>query len=44
MKTGKAVGVDELSVEMVKANELMGFKWLTTLFNVCFSTGEIPAE
>ena len=44
MKTGKAVGVDELSVEMVKANELVGIKWLARLFNVCFTTGEIPAE
>ena len=44
MKTGKAVGVDELSVEMVKANELVGVKWLKRLFNVCFTTGEIPAE
>ena len=30
IKTGKAV--DELSVEMVKANELMGIKWLNRLF------------
>ena len=44
MKNGKAVGVDELSVEMVKANELVGIKWLTRLFNVCCTTGEIPAE
>ena len=44
MKTGKAVGVDELSVEMVKANKLVGIKWLKRLFNVCFTTGEIPAE
>ena len=44
MKTGKAVGVDKPSVEMVKANELVGIKWLMTLFNVCFTTGEIPAE
>ena len=28
MKTGKAVGVDDLSVEMVKANRLVGIKWL----------------
>ena len=41
MKTGKAVGVNELSVEMVKANELLGIKWLTRLFNVCFTRGEI---
>ena len=26
MKTGKAVGVDELSVEIVKASELVGIK------------------
>ena len=44
MKTGKAVGVDKLSVEMVKANRLVGIKWLTRLFNVCFTTGEIPTE
>ena len=44
MKTGKAVGVDELSIEMVKTNRLVGIKWLTRLFNVCFTTGEIPAE
>ena len=44
MKTGKAVGADELSVEMVKANRLVGIKWLTRLFNLCFTTGEIPTE
>ena len=44
IKTGKAVGMDELSVEMVKANELVGIKWLTRLFNMCLTTGEIPAE
>ena len=38
MKTGKVVGVDELSVEMVKANRLVGITWLTRLFNVCFTT------
>ena len=36
--------MDELSVEMVKANRLVGIKWLTRLFNVCFTTGEIPTE
>ena len=44
METGKAVGVDELSVEMVKANRQLRIKWLTRLFNVCFTTGEIPTE
>ena len=44
MKTGKAVGVDELSGELTKANRLVGIKWLTRLFNVCFTTGEIPTE
>ena len=44
MKTEKAAGLDELSVEMVKANRLVGIKWLTRLFNVCFTTGDIPAE
>ena len=44
IKTGKAVGVDELSVEMVKANRLVGIKWLTRLLNVCFTAGEIPTE
>ena len=44
MKTGKAVGVYEMSVEMVKANEQLVFKWLTRLFNVCFTTGEVPAK
>ena len=37
MNTGKAVGVHELSVEMVKANRLVGIKCLTRLFNVCFN-------
>ena len=37
MKSGTAVGVDELSVEMVKANRLVGIRWLTRLFNVCFT-------
>ena len=36
--------MDELSVEMVKANELVGIKWLTRLFYMCLTTGEIPAE
>ena len=31
-------------VEIVKANELVGIKWLTRLFNDCFTTGAIPAE
>ena len=44
MKTEKAVGVDELSVEMVKPSRLEGIKWLTRLFNVRFTTGEIPTE
>ena len=44
MKTGNAVGVDDLSVEMVKPNRLVGIKWLTRLFNVCFTTGDIPTE
>ena len=29
---------------MVKANELVEIKWLTRLFNVCFTTGELLAE
>ena len=44
MKTEKAVGVDELSVEMVKPSRLVGIKGLTRLFNVCFTTGEMPTE
>ena len=44
MKTGKAVGVDKLSVEMMRANILVGIKWLTRLFNVCFTTGDISTE
>ena len=36
MKTGKAVGMDEVSVEMVKANIPIRIKWLARLFNVCF--------
>ena len=35
--------MDEQSVEMMKANRLVGIKWLKRLFDVCF-TGEIPAE
>ena len=35
IQTGKAVGMNELSVEMMKASELKGIKWLTRLFNVC---------
>ena len=44
MKTVKAVEMDKLSVEMVKANRLVGIKWLTRLFKVCFTTGKIPTE
>ena len=38
MRTGK----DELSVEIMKASELVGIKWLTRLYNMFFATGEIP--
>ena len=36
--------MDELSVKMVKTNELVGIKWLMRLFNVCFTIGDIPVE
>jgi len=32
MKTGNAEGVDGRLMEMVKANGLVGIKWLTILF------------
>ena len=35
--------MDEVSVEMVKPNGLVGIKWLARLFNVC-SQQEIPAD
>jgi hypothetical protein len=40
-KTGKAVGIDELPVEVLK-NELCA-NFLKSLFNVCFQTGQIPS-
>ena len=44
MNTGKPVGMGELSVEMVKANGLVGIKWLARMFNVCITAGDIQAE
>lgn len=44
MNIRKAVEVDELPLEMVKASGLAGINWLASLFNVCFTAGGIQAE
>ena len=35
IQTGKVIGMNELSVEMTKASELMEIKWLMRIVNVC---------
>jgi hypothetical protein len=41
MKTGKAVGHDEISIKVWK---FLGVCWLTNLFNKIFSVNKIPCE
>ena len=44
MKTGKAVGPDELPVEVWKCMGKMGIKFLTRLFNKLLLGEQIPEE
>ena len=44
MKKGKAVGPDELPVEVWKCMEKMGIKFLTRLFNRLLMSERMPEE
>ena len=44
MKPGKAVGSDEMSVEMVRAAGQTGIAWLVRIFKVFYEKGKIPDE
>ena len=44
MKKGKAVGPDEIPVEVWKCLGAEGTKWLTKLFNQILTSEEMPAE
>jgi len=39
---GKALGVDEIHPEMLKALDMEGLSWLTCLFSVAWSSGTTP--
>lgn len=41
---GKAAGVDEIRLEMLKALANVGVKWLTHLFNVAWKVGSVPLD
>ena len=43
-KAGKAPGMDECRAEYLKKGGVTMLDWLVRLFNVCFSTGRVPAE
>ncbi len=42
--SGKAPGVDEICLEMLKALDIVGLSCLTSLFNVRWSSGTVPVE
>ena len=44
MGKGKAVGLDEIPIEVWKCLAEQGVRWLTTLFNVIFRTSKMPSE
>ncbi len=44
MKNKKAVGPDEIPVEVWKCLGAKGIEWLTSLFNVIFRTAKMPGE
>ena len=44
MKTRKAVGSDEIPIEVWKCLGEFGIKWLTKLFNKIWQSNKIPDE
>jgi len=44
MANGKAVGPDQIPVEVWKYMGEVGLEWLTELFNVIFRTAKMPRE
>jgi len=42
--SGKAPGVDEIRLEMLKALDIVGLSWLTRLVNVAWRSGTVPVE
>ena len=44
MKTGKAIGADEVRLEMLEMAGEMGVKWAGRLLNVCMQEGRMPKE
>ena len=44
MKSGKAVGPDNIPVEVWKSLGEEGVAWLTDFFNVIFKTAKMPQE
>ena len=44
MAHGKAVGPDQIPVEVWKFMGEVGLEWLTELFNVIFRTAKMPRE
>ena len=44
MKKGKAIGADEVRLEMLEMAGEVGVKWTGRLLNVCMQEGRIPKE
>ena len=44
MKNGKAVGVDELAMEMIRAAGVVGIQWLYRVLNVIWKNKTVPLE
>ena len=44
LKPGKAVGIDEIRPEMLKALDAGGIEWLTRVFGVAWRTGRVPSD
>ena len=42
MKKGKAIGADEVRLEMLEMAGEVGVKWTGRLLNVCMQEGRIP--
>ena len=44
MKTGKAIGPDEIAIEMIKALDHFGIQKVTELANTIYNSGKIPSD
>ncbi|KAL7857954.1 hypothetical protein AOLI_G00180560 [Acnodon oligacanthus] len=42
--SGKALGVDEIRPEMLKALDIVGLSWLTHLCNIAWTSGTVPLD